>query len=69
MYAYFEYQDTHLEQDVVHIETHAGYWSIEDPDKVAEYRRADDALVKASLSEDASRTRIRSIRDDMRSEL
>jgi hypothetical protein len=69
MYAYFEYQDTHLEQDVVHIETHAGYWSIEDPDKVAEYRKADDALVKASLSEDASRTRIRSIRDDMRSEL
>jgi transcriptional regulator with XRE-family HTH domain len=68
MYAYFEYQDADLEQDVVHIETHAGYWSIENPDKVAEYRKAHDALVEASLSEDASRTRIRSIRDDILSE-
>jgi transcriptional regulator with XRE-family HTH domain len=68
MYAYFEYQDSNLEQDVVHIETHAGYWSIEDPDKVAEYRKAHDALVKASLSQDASRALIRSIRDDMRNE-
>ena len=65
MYAYFEYQDADLEQDVVHIETHAGYWSIENPDKVAEYRRAHDALVNASLSEDASRALIRSIRDEM----
>jgi hypothetical protein len=68
MYAYFEYQDAGLEQDVVHIETHAGYWSIENPDKVAQYRKAHDALVKASLSQDASRTLIRSIRDDMRVE-
>lgn len=68
MYAYFEYENVGLEQDVVHIETHAGYWSIEDPDKVARYRKAHDALVKASLSEDASRARIRSIRDDMRVE-
>ena len=63
MYAYFEYQDAELEQDVVHIETPAGYWSIENPDKVAEYRKAHDALVKASLSQDASRTLIGSIRD------
>lgn len=65
MYAYFEYQDADMEQDVVHIETHAGYWSIENPDKVAEYRKAHDALVRASLGEDASRARIRSIRDGM----
>jgi len=63
MYAYFEYKNTDVEQDVVHIETHAGYWSISDPDKVAEYRKAHDALVKASLSEDDTRALIRSIRD------
>jgi transcriptional regulator with XRE-family HTH domain len=67
MYAYFEYQDA-LEQDVVHIETHAGFWSIEDPVRVAEYRKAHDDLVKASLSEDDTRTFIRSIRDGMSSE-
>ncbi len=34
MYAYFEYQDPEdLEQDVVNIETHAGFWSIEDPEQ------------------------------------
>jgi hypothetical protein len=48
----------------VHIETHAGYWSIEDPDKVAEYRKAHDALVNASLSEADSRVLIKSIRDE-----
>jgi transcriptional regulator with XRE-family HTH domain len=68
MYAYFEYQDADLEQDVVHIETHAGYWSIENPDKVAEYRKAHDALVKASLSRDESRALIRAIRDEIRNE-
>jgi transcriptional regulator with XRE-family HTH domain len=66
MYAYFEYGDAELEQDVVHIETPAGYWSVEDPDKVAEYRKAHDALVKASLTQDASRSLIRAIRDEMR---
>lgn len=63
MYAYFEYQgDNVLEQDVVHIETHAGFRSIENPDRVAEYRKAHDALVEASLSEDDSRALIRSRR-------
>jgi transcriptional regulator with XRE-family HTH domain len=67
MYAYFEYQDTdNLEQDVVHIETPAGFLSIENPDKVAEYRKAHDALVDASLDEDKSRAFIRSIRDNIR---
>jgi hypothetical protein len=64
MYAYFEYEGVGMEQDVVHIETHAGYWSVGDPDKVAKYREAHDALVKASLSEDGSRALIRSIRDE-----
>jgi transcriptional regulator with XRE-family HTH domain len=68
MYAYFEYEDVDIEQDVVHIETHAGYWSIENPDKVAEYRKAHDALVRASLGEPESRALIRSIRDDTRNE-
>jgi transcriptional regulator with XRE-family HTH domain len=63
MYAYFEYQDDNdLEQDVVHIETHAGWRSIENPDKVAEYRKAHDALIEASLSEDDSRALIHSLR-------
>jgi hypothetical protein len=35
---------------------------------VAEYRKAHDALVKASLSQDASRTLIGSIRDNVRNE-
>jgi transcriptional regulator with XRE-family HTH domain len=68
MYAYFEYQDAALEQDVVHIETHAGYWSVEDPDKVAQYRKAHDDLVKASLDQEATRARISAIRDNMRNE-
>jgi hypothetical protein len=65
MYAYFEYEGAGMEQDVVHIETHAGYWSIEDPGKVAEYRKAHDALMKASLTEDDSRALISSIRDEV----
>jgi transcriptional regulator with XRE-family HTH domain len=66
MYAHFEYRgDNNLEQDVVHIETHAGFASIEDPGRVADYRKWFDALVEASLTEDESRNIIRSIRDDM----
>jgi hypothetical protein len=68
MYAYFEYQNAELQQDVVHIETPAGYWSVEDPGEVAEYRKAHGALVKASLTEDDTRAFIRSIRDDMSNE-
>jgi transcriptional regulator with XRE-family HTH domain len=64
MYAYFEYEGVGVEQDVVHIETHAGYWSIEDPGKVAEYRKAHDALVTASLSAADSRALISAIRDE-----
>jgi transcriptional regulator with XRE-family HTH domain len=67
MYAYFEYEgDDNLEQDVVHIETLEGFWSIENPQRVADYRQWHDALVSAALDEDASRDFIRSIRDNMR---
>ncbi|MGH7869819.1 MAG: helix-turn-helix domain-containing protein [Candidatus Dormibacteraceae bacterium] len=66
MYAYFEYQGGNsLEQDVVHIETHAGFASIEDKDRVADYRKWHEALVEASLSEDDSRDLIRIARDDI----
>lgn len=67
MYAYFEYQGTEdLEQDVVHIETHAGFRSIEEPGRVAEYRKAHAALVEAALSEEDSRARVLAVRDEVR---
>lgn len=66
MYAYFEYQDIdNLEQDVVHIETHGGFLNIEDHAQVSRYRAAHGALVQASLTEDASRTLILSLRDEL----
>jgi transcriptional regulator with XRE-family HTH domain len=68
MWAYFEYQGVgDLEQDVVHIETPAGWWSIEDPAMVAYYRRAHDALVEASLNEDDSRSLILALREERQS--
>ena len=70
MYAYFEYQDPEdLEQDLVQIETHAGFWTIDDPARVAEYRKAHESLIDSSLNEDDSRALIRSIRDSMPSSL
>jgi transcriptional regulator with XRE-family HTH domain len=60
MYAYFEYKDP---QDLVQIETQAGFWTIDDQDRVAEYRKAHDSLRHASLDENESRELIRSIRD------
>jgi transcriptional regulator with XRE-family HTH domain len=65
MYAYFEYHDADLEQDVVHIETHAGFWNIEDPQRVAQYRQWHDDLVAAALSEDESRALAAAIRDSV----
>ncbi|MGH3169898.1 MAG: helix-turn-helix domain-containing protein [Trebonia sp.] len=62
MYAHFEYQDAG-ESDIVHVETHAGYFSVED---VRRYRTAHDALVRASLTEEASRELICNIRDSAR---
>lgn len=65
MYAHFEYRDVG-ESDIVHIETHAGFFSVEDTDHVKKYRAAHDALVQASLTEEASRDLIRKIRDTTR---
>jgi transcriptional regulator with XRE-family HTH domain len=65
MYAYFEYQDAG-ESNIVHVETHAGYFSVEDADEVERYRAAHDALVRASLTEEASRELICKIRDSPR---
>jgi transcriptional regulator with XRE-family HTH domain len=62
MYAHFEYPDSGV-PDIVHVETHAGFFSVEDPDQVRRYRSAHDALARASLTEDASRELIAKIRD------
>ena len=63
MWGYFEYQDPKdLEQDLVQIETPAGFWTIEDPALVAGYRKAHDSLIDSSLNEDDSRALISSIR-------
>ena len=62
MYALFEYREAG-ESDIVNVETHAGYFSVEEPERVARYRSAHDALVRASLSEEASLELIGKIRD------
>jgi len=62
MYALFEYKDVG-ESDIVHIETHAGFFSVEDAGQVKKYRSYHDALMRASLPEEDSRNLIRSIRD------
>jgi transcriptional regulator with XRE-family HTH domain len=66
MYALFEYRDAG-ESDIVNVETHAGYFSVEEPERVALYRSAHDALVRASLSEEASLELILRMRDSPRS--
>jgi transcriptional regulator with XRE-family HTH domain len=65
MYALFEYKDVG-ESDLVHIETHAGFFSVEDTDQVKKYRTHHDALVRASLTEEESGKLIRSVRDSLR---
>jgi transcriptional regulator with XRE-family HTH domain len=64
MYALLEYQDA-AESDVVHIETHAGFFSVENAEQVAKYRAAHAALVSAALSENDSGELIRSIRSEL----
>ena len=64
MWAYFEYEDAG-ESDIVHIETHARFFSVQNTEQVKEYRAAHDALMRASLSEQDSRNLIRSARDEM----
>lgn len=62
MYAYFEYKDAG-ESDIVHIETHAGFFSVENTEQVMKYRAAHEALMGASRDEKDSRDLICSIRD------
>jgi hypothetical protein len=67
MYAYFEYQDPEdLEQDVVNIETHAGFRSVEDPEQVARYREWHEGLVRSALDQDESLDRIRTVRNSLK---
>lgn len=63
MYAYFEY-DASGDSDIVHIETHAGFFSLGDAEQVKRYRTGHEALMRASLDKQASRELIRSIRDE-----
>lgn len=63
-YAYFEY-GKEIDQDIVHIETHAGFWHLEKPDEVKRYRRYYDDLMAASLTMEKSRSRIREVRDEL----
>jgi transcriptional regulator with XRE-family HTH domain len=65
MYALFEYKDVG-ESDIVHIETHAGFFSVEEAGEVKKYRTYHDALIRASLTEEESRDLIRKIRDTPR---
>jgi transcriptional regulator with XRE-family HTH domain len=66
MYAYFEYEDPEdLEQDVVYIETPAGFWAIEEPEQVAEYKVWHAELVKAATDRDGSCALIRTARDSV----
>jgi transcriptional regulator with XRE-family HTH domain len=63
MWAYFEYEGAG-ESDIVHIETHAGFFSVQNTGQVKKYRAAHDALMGASLNEMDSRELIRSVRDE-----
>ena len=63
MWTYFEFGDA-LDRDVVHIETHAGYRLQEEVESLAQYRRYFDELVRRSLSPQASRDVIRTMRRD-----
>jgi transcriptional regulator with XRE-family HTH domain len=62
MYVYFEYKDIGV-SDIVHIETHVGFFNVEDEGQVKKYRTYHDALMRASLTEEESRNLIRRIRD------
>jgi len=63
-YAYFEYGED-IDQDIVHIETHAGFRNLDKPDEVKRYRHYYDDLMTASLTMDKSRSRIREVRDEL----
>lgn len=64
MWAYFQY-DHSGESDIVHIETHAGFFSLGDAQQVRKYRAAHDDLMHASLTREASLDLIRSARNQI----
>lgn len=64
MWAYFQYDESG-ESDIVHIETHAGFFSLGDAEEVRKYRAAHSALMRASLSKEGSQRLIRTVRDEM----
>lgn len=62
MWAYFEFDDS--EGDVVHVETHAGFGSIETAEHVERYRGYHDELMRSSLDPDETRQLITAVRDE-----
>lgn len=64
MWAYFQYDDSG-ESDIVHIETHAGFFSLGEANQVRKYRTAHDDLMSNSLPREDTLDLIRSVRDDM----
>jgi transcriptional regulator with XRE-family HTH domain len=64
MWAYFQYDDSG-ESDIVHVETHAGFFSLGDAEQVRKYRAAHDALMRASLGREQSLELISSVRNEM----
>lgn len=63
-YAYFQYDDS-SGSDIVHVETHAGFFSLGDAEEVKKYRAAHDALMRVSLGNEGSMELIRCVRDEM----
>jgi len=65
-YFYFGYDAVNgARRDVVHLDTHGGYLTIDEPERVAQYRAAHEALVEASLTESQSRDFVRSVNTEL----
>jgi transcriptional regulator with XRE-family HTH domain len=65
-YFYFGYDAANgARRDVVYLDTHGGLLTIEDPDRVARYRAAHEALVAASLTESQTRDFIASVNAEL----
>ncbi|MEV4318513.1 helix-turn-helix transcriptional regulator [Actinocrispum sp. NPDC049592] len=62
MYAYFEFDD--YDRDIVSVETHAGFFYIEEKDRVGRYRRYYDELVRTALDPDESRQLIHAVKEE-----
>jgi hypothetical protein len=64
MWAHFQWDESG-ESDIVHFETPAGFFSLEDPEQVGDYLHAHNELMQASHNEQDSRELIRTVRDKM----